>query len=338
MKTLATFILLCITATAFGQQDFTVDGFSPDYYGKVHFEDIQTADTNFISGSGRIRIYDKKSNKKLIEVEADDLFVFLHNNGIKANIAQLPYGEQSVILYEDFNFDGDKDFAIENGHMSCYGGPSFSIYLATEKGFAFNQAFTDLAMEYCGIFQVDDSAQTLHTMTKSGCCWHQYSTFKVKNNVPYPIKIMEERPNDTLFFIAHLTVYNRSNGAMEKEEYNVFVPQEGEITENMIDVLTLQSGKKMYLFVDGSTSRMHYILTDKAGRIELHYAGLFTYSAQDNTVAFTNKDTHYQIKDHTITVHNASGIYPLKGQPDASSITVDKPDIVKWNIKNLTVD
>lgn len=48
-------------------------------------------------------------------------------------------------MYEDFNFDGNKDFAIMDGQNSCYHGPSYRIYLAADKGFSFNEAFTRLA-------------------------------------------------------------------------------------------------------------------------------------------------------------------------------------------------
>jgi CRISPR/Cas system-associated endoribonuclease Cas2 len=32
-------------------------------------------------------------------------------------------------------------------------------------------------------------------MTKSGCCWHQYSTFVVEDNKPKVVEIIEEVAN-----------------------------------------------------------------------------------------------------------------------------------------------
>lgn len=59
------------------------------------------------------------------------------------------------MIYEDFNFDGKNDFAIMDGRFSCYGGPSFQVYLATANGFRHSPEFTRLAQEYCGMFEVN---------------------------------------------------------------------------------------------------------------------------------------------------------------------------------------
>ena len=77
----------------------------------------------------------KKNKKQLIKINSDELTFTLHKGKVLANVKELPYGKQSSILYEDFNFDGIKDFAIMDGQNSCYHGPSFQIYLATNKGF-----------------------------------------------------------------------------------------------------------------------------------------------------------------------------------------------------------
>lgn len=87
---------------------------------KVYF-----SDTSAISSAGWVEVYDRSTKKKLIHVDADELSFDLHDGEIKANIAEIPYGEYSVLLYEDYNFDGIKDFAIMDGFNSCYGGPSF---------------------------------------------------------------------------------------------------------------------------------------------------------------------------------------------------------------------
>src|SRR5690606_16191548 len=79
--------------------------------------------------------------------------------------------------------------AIMDGHNSCYGGPSFRVYLATGKGFSFNEAFTRLAQEYCGMFGVDPDQKKIYTMIKSGCCWHESTQFIVKDNKPFATKI-----------------------------------------------------------------------------------------------------------------------------------------------------
>ena len=78
-------------------------------------------------------IYQKKTNRQLIKINSDELVGDTEDGKIKANVHELPYGEQSAIIYEDFNFDDIKDFAIMDGQNSCYHGPSFQIYLGEKR-------------------------------------------------------------------------------------------------------------------------------------------------------------------------------------------------------------
>jgi len=42
------------------------------------------------------------------------------------------------------------------------------------------------------MFEVDPKGKRIHTMTKSGCCWHQVSEYIVENNNPKAISIVED--------------------------------------------------------------------------------------------------------------------------------------------------
>jgi hypothetical protein len=214
MKRIIIFILIfLLSKSAISQTTFVIDNFSKDYFGKLFI-----ADTTEVFSKGWIAIFDKKSKKQLIKINSDELTFELHKGKVLANIKELPYGEQSQILYEDYNFDGKKDFAIMDGQNSCYHGPSFQIYLATDNGFKQSPEFTKLSQYYCGMFDIDYKTKTIHTMTKSGCCWHQYSEFKVKDNKPYPIKIIEEG----MSFSGITWDYdeqNLVNGKMSKSSY-----------------------------------------------------------------------------------------------------------------------
>src|SRR5690348_15263881 len=99
MKAVATILFFVLTQLTFAQTVFTVNGFSKDYYGK-----ISISDTAKVSGKGWIAIYDKKTNRQIIKVVSDDLALSLHDGKAIANIKSLPYGEQSLIMYDDFNF------------------------------------------------------------------------------------------------------------------------------------------------------------------------------------------------------------------------------------------
>ena len=179
------FTVIFFPIATLGQVTYDVENFSDDYSGKIYF-----SDTTEVFSKGWIAIFDKKTTKQII-FEASEELSFdaqAHGNKIIVNIQQLPYGEQSHILYNDFNFDGLKDFAIMDGQNSCYHGPSYKIYLASSEGVKLNDNFTELAQGYCGMFEVDTTTKTIHTMLKSGCCWHQFSEFKVINNIPVEIK------------------------------------------------------------------------------------------------------------------------------------------------------
>ncbi len=80
------------------------------------------------------------------------------------NRKELSYGLQRILIYEDFNFDGIKDFAILNGNNSCYSGPSFDIYITGKNDqVVYNDEFSALSNDYCGMFEVDVKAKRLYT-------------------------------------------------------------------------------------------------------------------------------------------------------------------------------
>jgi len=163
---------------------YRIDNFSAYYYGKA-----QAENTDLIFRKGWVAIYDKKTNTELIKLYSNELAFDLHGGKVLANILNIPYGEQSLIQYQDYNFDGIKDLAIMDGQNSCYHGPSFKIYLANNRSFHLNEDFTKLAQGGCGMFNLDPAKKMIFTMFKSGCCWHQYSNYIVENNVPKVVYI-----------------------------------------------------------------------------------------------------------------------------------------------------
>ena len=99
MKKVLTVLFFTITHVAFAQKIYSVDGFSKKYYGKV-----EIADTPEVFKKGWIAIYDRKTNKQIIKVVSNELALDLHDDKVVANIKSLPCGEQSIIMYEDFDF------------------------------------------------------------------------------------------------------------------------------------------------------------------------------------------------------------------------------------------
>jgi hypothetical protein len=260
MKLTATIMCFACVHVGFSQIVFIVDNFSPKYYGKISIDD-----TAEVFSKGSIAIYEKKTNKQIIQVPSEELALFLHNGNAVANIQSLPYGEQSVIMYDDFNFDNKKDFAIEDGQNSCYHGPSFKIYLATDSGFVYNEDFTRLAQEYCGMFAVDNDKKKIYTMTKSGCCWHEFSEFIVKNNKPKAVKIVTEEQAFP-FSIYLEQVWNGKT--MIEKTYRVL-----DLAQESIQVLLSfripENGKKAVLYSVEQT--LYYALIRKDSTVEFFF-------------------------------------------------------------------
>jgi hypothetical protein len=175
------FILLLASATRADPVTPDVGKFSERYYVKVT-EGREDEERGVKLGV--VQVYDRKHpGKPIITLESaafgvDDEEVV--DEVVDANMHEFPYGKHSRLIYEDFNFDGKKDLAIMDGFYSCYNGPSFQVYLADGKGgFAHNPEFTRLAQDYCGFFDIDTETKTINVMTKSGCCWHLYESYKV---------------------------------------------------------------------------------------------------------------------------------------------------------------
>lgn len=300
MKLLATTLLVLLFNFTFAQATFKVSNFSKDYYGKIFI-----SDTSEVFSKGWVAIYDTKSQKQIIKVEAEELALSLHDGKALANIKQLPYGEQSSIMYEDYNFDGIKDFAIEDGQNSCYHGPSFRIYLGTKSGFKFSPEFTALAQEYCGMFQVDYKQKKISVMTKDGCCWHQFSEFIVENNKPKVIKIVEE---DQMGF--PYNNYSEQNWDGKKmvltSKSMITLDEEGIKT---IFSFKVDKNQKQVVLFNINDRTLNYVLIDKNDEVEFSYPintayqnPDFDFDKKNNTVTFKNKDVVYTIYDNNNTI------------------------------------
>ncbi|MFV0530949.1 MAG: XAC2610-related protein [Flavobacteriales bacterium] len=319
---LITFILIFILSKfALCQTTFVVDNFSKEYFGKLYI-----ADTTEVFSKGWVAIFDKRTKKQLIKINSDELTFELHKGKVLANIKELPYGEQSQILYEDYNFDGIKDFAIMDGQNSCYHGPSFQIYLATDKGFKQSPEFTELSQDYCGMFDIDHKTKTIRTMTKSGCCWHQYSEFKVKGSKPYPIKIVEEGMSASGITWDY-EEQNLVNGKMIKSTYQMLALEVDK--DNLLLSFEFENKKKMQIF--RTENILYYIFTDSNDKIELLYNDIFKYSNRESTLSFTNRNTEYIIYEEKIIVKTPNHTYDMKAVSNTRFGTLTK-------LKNLKLE
>lgn len=281
---------------ATGQKLYQVQSFSPQYTAKVW-----VAQPGEVFSPGWVAVYDKATGRQLLKVRSEELAVEVKQGRVKSNVHELPYGEQSVLIYEDFNFDGLKDLAIEDGQNSCYHGPSFVIYLATASGFARSEGFTALAQEYCGMFSIDRARRRLSTMTKDGCCWHQFSEYVVRNNRPQPVSIIEEDARNLPYLQVSTQKWNgKSMVTTEKTTFDLMEDRAKVVFEFKLAA----TGKKVVLF--SSDEALGYALLKPSGdEVEFSYPPIvdgtgnekFTLSTAEpaQRLTFANGSTTYRI-------------------------------------------
>ena len=311
------FALWSCMLSSFGQVTFKIDGFSDRYYGRAYI-----SDTSEVFSEGWVAVYDRKTNKELIHVDADELSFDLHDDQLKANIAEIPYGEHSLLLYEDFNFDGKNDFALMDGQHGCYHGPSFQIFLASNKGFTFSPGFTELAQENCGMFSVNEEENTISTMTKDGYGWHKFSTYIVKDNEPFLIRtLIEDVRNEPI----NIITTEEWDGKKMVEKSTTTFNIESEYIKSLFTFHVDKQNKDIILY-SGDGRQLYYTITKSNGEFELLYPEInkegkkdFYYSRKKNALSFWNKDTEYTITDVNgiagINILTKGKTYQWKGSP-----------------------
>ncbi|MCB2408144.1 XAC2610-related protein [Hymenobacter lucidus] len=259
-------LFFCCSPAAWAQRQYRVDDFSKAYFGKIYL-----ADTAEVFSPGWVAIYDKKTRKQVLKVTSDELALFTHNGKAESNVLELPYGEQSLIISNDFNFDGRLDLALQDGQNSCYHGPSFQVYLGTATGFVPSPAFTALAQEYCGMFSTDAKAKRLSVMTKSGCCWHEWSEFIVRNNKPFLVRRVTDQMTQYPFSEHSEEVWNGSRYVVTANTRQIILDSPD--IRIICSFQVADSDKQVMLFTTDDT-RLYYALLRKDDTVEFVFPGL----------------------------------------------------------------
>jgi len=149
-------------------------------------------------GPCMLLIYDKKSRRELQKIRMDNIFISFAGKGEPLVNSARMYDYQGVINVGDFNFDGQEDFAVQNGNNGPYGGPTYDVYLYSTamRKFALRESLTRLVSETLGFFQVDSRQKLLKTSAKSGCCYHEYVEYRVVKGDPVPVyRVIEDAMN-----------------------------------------------------------------------------------------------------------------------------------------------
>ncbi|MCO8165734.1 hypothetical protein NJC38_26730 [Pseudomonas sp. 21LCFQ010] len=247
---------------------------------------------------GIIRIYNKQDGAELLQVRSDELVLNTDpkTGKVKANVHELPYGEQSVLIYDDFNFDGIKDLALMDGQFSCYHGPSYQVFLGTAEGFRRSEAFTELAQNYCGFFDYNAQTRRVSTMAKSGCCSHWFTTYRIDSGEPV-IEVETAIDASGVAGLPRETRWREVDGKRVSTTRTLWDPAE-EI-QTLLAFRLAPSGKRIILFRWGDHSPVYYVAVDNNNEVGLVYPEAepqaFDYDSVRQVLSFVRGDTTYRI-------------------------------------------
>lgn len=278
-------------------KEIILKDFSSIYSGKIIQKTVVEEDTET---NVEVVILDKKTNKKIFSAFAFFSDYDLEEGQAKTNIHEIPYGEQSILIYEDFNFDNVKDLAIRVGNFSCYGGPAYDVYLAKNNNFEPSESLTELAQSFCGFFSVDHEKKQLSTMTKSGCCWHQYNTYIVENDQPVLTESTEVGLAASGLFVDY-SISKLENGKLITKSYQEL---SADIHKPLFE-MTFKNGKKMVL-IQGYNENLNYVFVNKENVIELIYSDYFSFDAKKQKLFFENENTIYEISEKGIHIKTST--------------------------------
>ncbi len=346
-------ILWCIIGNSLWAQDafpVKIKDFSDSYEAVIDRNSTDTlvidADHNYVP-EYKIIIKDKKTEKELLTTYTSSFPEYLLDEHQEAlpNIKELPYGSQSVLIYEDVNFDGRNDFALMNGNNSCYSGPSFDIYLVNPEGnLVYSESFSDLSNNNCGMFHIDHDTKIIHTMVKSGCCWHQFSEYKVLDNEPKLVKRTEEAYLLGYPTLVEVTAVDYKNG-VARETHQLFLPED---TVIIFSFYLDKNKKRVVVFQDDN--KLYYALLQADETVEFYYPKPYfdetrqetiydkiTYNEKKKTLTFSKASARYELyaseKEMGVKVTTKGKMYNLKGNPKTA--TGHLPDVMKTPFTNL---
>ncbi|MHA6194520.1 XAC2610-related protein [Pseudomonas wadenswilerensis] len=280
---------------------------------------LEISDQDEVFRPGILRVYAKQGDVPLIEVSSEELVLDQQTGSeeVRANIHELPYGEQSVLVYQDFNLDGIKDLALMDGQFSCYHGPSYQVFLGTAEGFRHSASFTELAQNYCGLFAVDEKTREISAFTKDGCCWHEFSSYTLENGEPMLKTRTTVAHNDPSGLIVETLAENRAGTLVNstRRYWNVENPP-----EVLLSFRLAPAGKRIVLFKSPNDEKPAYVALDKSDEAVLLYpekdGERIDYDAATRQLRFIRGDTTYRI------LGDAQG-KPVKMQVEARGKVTD---------------
>jgi hypothetical protein len=173
-------LVLLLSAPASAQVRFEKGNASKNYNARM---EVESCADGTCGGKMKIELFKKSSRQPFQVIQLEETEFALEE--AELNNAKRRYDYQSIIFFEDYNFDGIEDLSIRDGNNGAYSGPSYQIYLfSPQRGkFVHSPAFTRLSQsEYLGMFEVDKKKRVVRVASKGGCCMHRTEEFSVARN------------------------------------------------------------------------------------------------------------------------------------------------------------
>jgi hypothetical protein len=144
---------------------------------------------DYREGPAKILVSWKGATAPFQAVNMENIFVSFGKDGRPLTNTAPLYDDQGFINVGDFNFDGQEDFAVQVGNEGPYGQANYSVFLYStdRKQFSLSQPISELTREGLGFFSVDSKKKHLTVQSKSGCCYHESTEYKVEHDAPIPV-------------------------------------------------------------------------------------------------------------------------------------------------------
>lgn len=323
-------IFFIFSLNAFSQIEYKIEDFSDAYYAVFIMNEDQKEE---VFKEGTMLVFDKKTGSTLVEVECESsTFEIKLTEGSKK--IQVPYEAQSSLLYEDFNFDGNKDIAVQQYYSSK--GPSYTIYIAKKAGFELDEDFTNLIQSSQGNWDLDPDSNKIYTRSSGGCCWHSYSTYSIQNG--RPVLTAETVEHIDFAFTITTSKHLQEGKMIETVEKIINLEEEG-IT--VIMAFNLKGKNKKVVLFNINDRTLNYALVGEEDIVEFNYPIETVYANPDftlmnggNDLVFNNDNAEYKIYQISIGGKISSVGILVK----ANGKTYDlKGDIttIKGNLSNI---
>lgn len=273
-----------------------MEDLTPRYRARIHIG----PDVDEHSKPGWIAVYDKQNGRQLVKVAADPLYFGPDDQVPPRSGQRVAYREQSLIIHADFNFDGRKDLALQDGRNGCHGNTTYQVYLATATGFAHSQPFTDLAE--CEMFTVDARQQRLRTQRSWGSGYNQ-EEYAVRDNRPFLVSRYTDDHAQVPFLTETQQTWN-GRRLVTTVRREVLLGEEDKICTFQL----AESKRRVVIFALDSTM-LYYALLRPDDSIEFCYPA----PEAENAPPFT---LHHSAAGLSLRFQNGSARYEIRETPD----------------------